>query len=480
MSIRKSLVIAFVENYALAILGLVGSIVIARLLSPAQIGTFSVGATLIGLAHIFRDFGVGTYIIQEQELTEDRLRAGFTVTLALGWSVACILIAISELAASFYREPQLEQVILVLAANFFLLPFGSVTMAYMRRQMRFMPILFIKVSSTIAQLVTSVLLAWFGHGPLSLAWGSLAGALLTVALSLILRPRELPRWPGVRDVRRVLKFGSFASGAIVATEVGNAAPDLVLGKLQSMESVAYLGRASGLVDVFNRFIGAAVHSVTLPYFSNEKRRGGNPNAAFLKGTEIMTGLSWPFFVAVTIVADDIIVLLFGTQWVASAGAARLLCLAAIVQNAIGMSGSLLVSYGVIERYARLQIVGAVIKATLVVASAPFGVEAVAGSLIVSAVVQAALGVRELARVAHLRGREILPSLLPSVMMTAVCAVPIALFVTLHPSDHSGSLTFLMSVALVATSSWIIGAIVTRHAIREEALRALAALRIRIR
>ena len=136
-SVRKSLLTSFAEKYTVAAIEVPTSLVIARLLTPEEIGVFSVAAVLVSLAHMLRDFGVGQYIIQEKELTPDRFRTAFGFTLLFAWAIAGLLILISLPVAMYYHEPGIRDVIIVLALNFFLLPFSSVVLASLRREMNF-------------------------------------------------------------------------------------------------------------------------------------------------------------------------------------------------------------------------------------------------------------------------------------------------------------------------------------------------------
>lgn len=62
--VRVSFLFSFAEKYTLLVLTTAGAMVLSRLLTPAEIGLYSVGAVLVGLAQVVRDFGVGLYVIQ--------------------------------------------------------------------------------------------------------------------------------------------------------------------------------------------------------------------------------------------------------------------------------------------------------------------------------------------------------------------------------------------------------------------------------
>ena len=86
--VRNSLYVSFVENYTITFFQFISSIIIARILTPADLGVFSIAVLLSGLAGTVRDFGVTQYLIQEKELTNDKVRAAMALSLAVGWSLA--------------------------------------------------------------------------------------------------------------------------------------------------------------------------------------------------------------------------------------------------------------------------------------------------------------------------------------------------------------------------------------------------------
>ena len=63
-SVRKSILYSLAQNYLILVTQLITSMVLARILSPAEVGVFSVAAALSGLASVVRDFGVAEYLIQ--------------------------------------------------------------------------------------------------------------------------------------------------------------------------------------------------------------------------------------------------------------------------------------------------------------------------------------------------------------------------------------------------------------------------------
>src|SRR5438105_6844154 len=210
--IRRSLAYSAAGSYVSLVLQILSTVIISRVLTPEETGVFAVAAVFAGLASTFRDFGVAEYLIQEEDLNAERIRAALAVNIIISWSMAVLLFLGAPLAASFYRTPGIADVMRVQAFNFVLIPFGAVTMAYFRRELNFRPIFMAGLLGNTTAFVVSVACAVRGMGYMSLAWSSLAGVAVTVGVSVWFRPADFPRWPGLAGVGRVVQFGKHATG----------------------------------------------------------------------------------------------------------------------------------------------------------------------------------------------------------------------------------------------------------------------------
>jgi O-antigen/teichoic acid export membrane protein len=74
MSVRRSLALSFAQRYVATVITFIATLILARLLSPAQIGIFSLCAAFVAIASVVRDFGVSEYLIQERNLDTQKIR----------------------------------------------------------------------------------------------------------------------------------------------------------------------------------------------------------------------------------------------------------------------------------------------------------------------------------------------------------------------------------------------------------------------
>ena len=102
---------------------IVTTMVMARILTPAETGLYLTANAVIMLADNFRNFGVSVYIVQERDLSRVPVRSAFTVTLILSLAMGTTIYLGAGSVASFYASPELKTLLIVSAFGF--LPFRS-------------------------------------------------------------------------------------------------------------------------------------------------------------------------------------------------------------------------------------------------------------------------------------------------------------------------------------------------------------------
>lgn len=393
MSTRKSLVFSFLDRYASLAISVGSSMLIARLLTPAEIGVFSVTMVLLVFVSTFRDMGAGQYLVQEKELTTQRIRAVWTVQLGLGLALACLVLMASYPVSLFYNEPRMFNILLVVAFNYAINPFGSLTYAWLMREMRFESVALMRFTAALVGALVSAWLAWQNYGPISLAFGSLASTITNALIATYFRPKSFPWLPGISEIRRVLVFGSKLTASSIVSIVGSSAPELMLGKLQNLAAVGFYSRAAGLLEMFHRLFVEAVAVVCLPWFSAKSRENGSFAEPFLKATAYITAIGWSFCLAVLCLAFPIIRVLYGDQWDQSVDLVRVLSVATALGVPAALCKTALLSTGAVSAIARASVQSALQTVLLVALGASHGLMMLAFAMVISASITSLIWLR---------------------------------------------------------------------------------------
>lgn len=476
MSVRQALLFSLLDRYAGLVLALGSSIVIARLITPDELGVYSVTMVVVSFASSFRDLGAGQYLVQERELNAQRIAATWTVLAGCGLALGVLALALAKPVAWFYGDSRIVGIMAVLSLNFLISPAGSLTYAWLTREMQFGALALMRLAGSTAGAIVSIGLAWRDFGAISLAWGSLAATISNALISSFFRPAHFPWRPSLTDVRRVLSTGTRFSVTALLNNLINGMPELVVGKLQGLGSAGLFSRASGLAAMFNRLVLDATYAVAMPVFAREVRMGGSLEAPFLRSLAYVTVLGWSFFGGLALLAQPVLQLLYGHQWDGAVTVTRWLAVA----FAIGLPATLIPtamnSAGAIDKVMRTTVKVLAIQTAGVLLGAWHGLDAAAAGYAAAQPLCVALWIRTGRSTLQLRTRPLLKALSHSALVAAATVLaPLCVVLVLGLAPETVTLAIAASVG---GGLLLFGAtaIRTRHPIHEELDRLVQRLR----
>ena len=316
-NIRRSLFINFFTSTGGTVVQFAVTLFLARVLSPSDIGIYSMTIVFINIAHIFQDFGVGSYLQREKDLTPEKLRAATGVMFTTSWLIAAAIYVGSDWFGQWFNEPKMAPVMKVLAICFAFIPFGSITNSLLTRDFAAGKQAWVTALSTATSAVTCIILALMGFGALSMAWANLAN-IITCAIALIpLRPKYLPWMPSFRHWRDVVHFGMNSLLTNCLNSINNSVPDILLGKMGNATLVGFFSRANSTVTIFFHIAGSTANYGSVSYIAQAHHRGESVGALLNKATSLLTGIAWTALGLTYVFATDIITVLYGEKWLPS-------------------------------------------------------------------------------------------------------------------------------------------------------------------
>jgi O-antigen/teichoic acid export membrane protein len=466
---RRSLGISVLDSYLGVALQLASTVLLARLLTPEEFGVFAVAAVFSALASSMRTFGVAEYLIQQRELSTATLRAAFAVVLMSAWTLGLLINLIAPLVAAFYGRAEIGHVLHVLSISFFVTPIGAITLACCRRDMRMGPIFVASLSANIVSFAVAIGLALQGAGTMSLAISVVSGSITTALVALFFRPPDLPRWPSLTGTPQILRFGKHVSGIFLFGQMGNGAPEMIIGKAAGVVPVAFFSRAHGLVELFNRVVLQAIWPVLLPALA-EKARGapGELNVAFLRGTSLLTVVAWPILAGMALLAWPAVRIVYGVQWLEAVPLAPVLCLSAAIGVAYHLAKDSLLALGLAKECNALQLKVQGLRMAGILLVVPFGLMGACWGIVAGTAAGAWLTHRALGRalggtfggatpIAALAG-----AWAPSALVTVIAAVPLVPVLWLLPPAEGNYLRLAVAGAGSMLIAWLLALRFTRH------------------
>ncbi len=472
-SVRRALAISFIERYALIALGLASNILVARLLSPDQIGLYSVSLAVISVAQVLRDFGIGNFLIQEKNLDDAHIRTAFGISLLMGGVLFIVVFLVSPWAGEFYGHEQIVSTMRISSLNFLVLPFCTISLALLRREMQFDRVAIVTLVASAVGVSVTVALAFLDYGPNSMAIGAVIGNLVTGAGAWIARSGRNVLRPSLSEWRAVVKFGGQSSLTGVITSISMDANDLVVGKVLGFHPVAILSRAQGLMNLFHRDLMAAVRGVALPAFAAAHRRSEDIEAQHARSMAIVTIFAWPFYGLVSLYSIEVLRLLFGPQWDEAAALVPIFCIAGAISSVTALVPTLLLALGRIDLVTRAEMLLQPSRFVLIALAAIVfrSVEACSLAYLVITVATLPVFLHAKKQAISSASRNSYHHLLPSLAVTMIALVPALLHVAFSGFERTEPIALIPVIisCTLAVFGWLTAALWFNHPIAKEPL-----------
>lgn len=344
-SVRQKVALQFVVSNLALVANFVLTIVLAHLLSPQDIGIFSMSAVLMAVAHVFRDFGVTAFIKREKELTHASLRNALGVLLVTSWTVAGFMYLSAPYWAQFFHEARVMPVVEVLALGFVFIPFGAIPMAIISREMAVEKSARITAVTTVVFFASSVALAVAGFGPMTMAWANLINIIVTGLMARWVLARRLPWLPAFGQIKGIVHFGLGNLLTALLKAADNALPDILLGRWMTPAAVGLFSRANSTVNMVSTALLPTVNYFALPYMAKVHHANGPVAHEYLRASSLINTLVLPALAAIAVLAHDIVVFLYGEAWLEAVPAIPWLCLAFALGSLFTLNDSTLTGVG---------------------------------------------------------------------------------------------------------------------------------------
>lgn len=291
--------------------------VVARTLTPHELGIFAIAIAITILSSEVRLIGVGDYLVREKDLSSDTVRSGLGLTIVISWSLGLLLLILAPYMAMYYEQPDIEILLYILAPGFFLSPFISVNSSLLAKDFQFGRSVSIQWAGQITNFSLALILLINGFSYYALAIGVTVGLVVELLFTRILQSQQMCWLFSLRGFKPIFSFGSINSLANLTNKLSTLSYDLIIGKLGTSADVAIFSRAAGFPSFLAHLLIAGANPVALPYFSENNTDKKTLKSAYLRSTALAGAISLPPLLAIGALGEPVILVMFGDQWGAS-------------------------------------------------------------------------------------------------------------------------------------------------------------------
>jgi O-antigen/teichoic acid export membrane protein len=356
--------------------------VLARLLTPEAFGLMAIANIGVAFCQIFLQRGLSELLIQRPALSTDFLNTVFWLNLAIAVILMLLGFSTAESIAVFFQQPQLTAILQSLCILFPILALSSIPQAYLERQFAFKAIAVRQLLGMVLGGMIGVSMAGMGYG----VWSLVGQQVVQEGVGMVVlwwlsswRPgwqfspticHELGQW-----AVPLLGFNGF-------NFLNSRTDDFLIGYFLGTEPLGYYSIAYRILGVLQQLLVQTSKQVALPTFSRLQNDLAQCRQAFYRATQLTSAIAFPIFVGVSVLAPELIQILFGDRWQPAATVLRVLALAGLFQSISFFKSSIFLALGKPRWSLWLSALTFVLNGVGFAIALPWGIVAVAAAFVI--------------------------------------------------------------------------------------------------
>ena len=313
------------SSWALRGLGLVKTVVIARLLTPADFGLIGLALFSINAVNVFSDAGFESALIQRRELDRRTLDTAWTVSFLRGLTLFLLFMVSAEWVAAYFESPDLAPVLRLMSVSLLLGGCNNIGMVFFQRDLEFKKKAILEMASEFGGTVVTLALAIWCRNVWALGIGSVAFSALKCWGSYRLhsyRPRICTDW---RAAAELVGFGKHIFMISLLAFIITNFDDALVGKMLGLEMLGFYTMAFNIASIpVSSLVGVLSH-VLFPTYAMLQQETTLVDDTFRRTFEGGLLMLLPLAGLMIALAPGFTIVFLGEKWAPMIPALQALC-----------------------------------------------------------------------------------------------------------------------------------------------------------
>lgn len=294
-------------------IGLLSTVILARVLQPQDYGVVSMAFLVVGLVETFLNTGAGAALVRlGKEATTDQINSAWTLRGLQGIVMALALAAVSPFAAEYFNEPRVTQVLLIVCVCQVFMGFSNIGMSLAYRDLQFAVEFKLSIYTKLISVSVTLLTALYFRDYRGLVAGIVAGFVVEWVLSYYLHPYR-PKWcvSKIGDIWAISKW-------LMVTGIGGfflrKSDQLMAGRIGSTREYGLYSVGADIGQLPAGELGPALTRPLYPILTAMRHDWERAKAATLKTLSSVNSITMPLGFGMAAVSEQFTPLLLGQQW----------------------------------------------------------------------------------------------------------------------------------------------------------------------
>lgn len=403
---------------------LVVSILLARLLSPAEFGTVALLYFFNGISLVFIEGGLSSALIQRVSTSLEEESSVFWLNLVIGATCASLLAAFATSIAHWFEQPILVPLALVSALTILISSTATIQTTLLSRQLDFKTQMKAGLVSNSLAGISAVFLAYQGAGVWALSMQALIAATLNSATLWTLSSwRPVARF-NVRAIASLWRFGAFMLGAGLLENAYTRIYSILVGRWSGTVALGFYSRADSVMQFPMASLTATFSRVIFPLLSAAKDNPDRMHTGLRMALQTVAVINAPLMFGLAAAAKPTVALLLGPQWQPTVPILRILCIAGAFWPLQVMNYQAIIAMGHSRLMFHVEACKRIAGLVALILVAPLGLLAIASVGIIYNLIGFAINAHYASRFIHYSLLEQARDLAPTYLVAAAMAASV--------------------------------------------------------
>lgn len=313
------------DRFGVMAIQFVVNLVLARLLTPDEFGAVGMLYIFIAVSQTFVDGGFGSALIQKKKPSNTDYSTIFFWNIIVGCVLYCILFCCAGPIARFYKMPILVKVLRIISISIIFNGIAGLLMNRLQKQLQFNTIAISNIIGFILAAAIAIAMAISGAGIWSLVAMSICQPLFR-SLIMVVKTRWIPKLIfSIQSLKELFAFGGFLLLGNLLENIFKNLQGLIIGKRFSAEQMGYYSQADKLDQVVSYSVPQVIAAVMYPVFSQYQDDSIRLRNLIKVDLHIISYLIYPLLILLILIAEPLIVMLYGDKWTDSVPYFQILC-----------------------------------------------------------------------------------------------------------------------------------------------------------
>jgi O-antigen/teichoic acid export membrane protein len=314
----KNSAMLFAGRISARFLGLLSTIIVARILVPEDYGIIAACMIVQDFAARIQKLGIDQNIISKSTVDNQFLSSSFLLKFLLSGLSSLLVFAFAGQAAFYLENPEVEPLLQLVCWSFMIQGLCNLNLITEAKKQNFKPEIFTMLCAKIVSVTVTLVLAKLLNNYWALAIGMITADVAYVFFSYIFTKAYLPKWASWTQIKEIMGFSKWIFLHQNVDFFNAKIFQLAVVKLFDVKFLGYFSLGTNLANIYVSEVSAAVDKSNLSHLSNSLQEDKDNSRLLLDNMAYVFDIKHivivPAYLCVAAYPHLFIGLLLGEQW----------------------------------------------------------------------------------------------------------------------------------------------------------------------